>query len=50
LPPLLQPYLLCVMQLERARSCTDAKEIYVFVLLSPNGYLVFVTLFQSVRH
>jgi hypothetical protein len=38
------------MQLEKARSCTDAKEIYVFVLLSLNDCQVFVTLCQSVRH
>jgi hypothetical protein len=34
------------MQQVRARSCTDAKVICESVSPSPNGYLVFATLFQ----
>jgi hypothetical protein len=38
------------MQLAKARSCTADKVIYVFVSPLLSGCLVFVTLFQSVRH
>jgi hypothetical protein len=45
LPPP-QFYLLYVMQLVKVRSCTVVKVICESVSPSPNGYLVFATLFQ----